>query len=338
MPFYTPLRYPGGKRRLTAFVMRLLEANDMHDIQYAEPCAGGAALALALLFEEYASAIHINDLSRPVYAFWHSVLNDTEALCRRIEEADATLAEWERQRAIYDAREHADLDELGFATFFLNRTNRSGILAGGIIGGKKQAGRWSLSARFVKAPLVQRIRRIGRYRNRIKLYNQDALDFTNTVVSSLPGTTFAFYDPPYIENGKNLYLNAYDLDDHRRLAERVIQLEQRWVVTYDYEAAVRHGLYAGYQRLGFGLKYTAQGLRIGKEALFMSDRITMPAEWRTGEQFLMSRERSEYPVYGRLEMMKPERDQIVQDPPRPARTAFRTLMSAAIGGCSHLIN
>src|SRR3990172_7653796 len=166
MPFYTPLRYPGGKRRLSTVVMRLLKKNGLSDVQYAEPYAGGAAVALALLFEEYASVVHINDLSRPVYAFWHSVLNDTEELCRHVRSTRVTMAEWRRQRAIYDRMDSADLGELGFAALFLNRTNRSGIIAGGVIGGKQQTGKWPIGARFHKEELLRRIRMVSRYRNR----------------------------------------------------------------------------------------------------------------------------------------------------------------------------
>jgi DNA adenine methylase len=303
MPYYTPLRYPGGKRRLVPFVERLLEANKLHDIQYVEPCAGGASIGLALLFEEYASTIHINDLSRAVYAFWHTALYDTEALCKRIERAEVTLDEWNRQRAVYDAMDDADLTELGFATFFLNRTNRSGILSGGVIGGKQQTGQWKLSARFSKEPLLQRIRRIGRYRNRIRIYQQDALGFTGNVVTSLKGDVFAFYDPPYIESGEALYLNTYSVDDHRRLAEQVARLPHHWVVTYDYDAAVKYDLYPASRRLAFGLKYVSQARQIGQEALFFSPELALQADWCSGETFLMARKGSPYPVYGRMELM-----------------------------------
>ena len=156
MPFYTPLRYPGGKKRLAPVVMRLLEVNGLKDIEYAEPYAGGASMALTLLFEEYASAIHINDLSRPVYAFWHTVLNEADELCRRIDRVKVTMREWHRQHKIYEQRETADLADLGFAAFFLNRTNRSGIIGGGVIGGKGQGGDWKLDARFTKADLIRR--------------------------------------------------------------------------------------------------------------------------------------------------------------------------------------
>ena len=166
MPFYTPLRYPGGKRRLSTVVMRLLEENGLKDIQYAEPYAGGSAVALSLLFEEYASTVHINDLSRPVYAFWYAVLNNTAELCRRIDRTKVNMREWRRQRAVYERRDKAELDDLGFAALFLNRANRSGIIGGGVIGGKDQSGEWGIDARFNKTEITQRIQKIGRFSKR----------------------------------------------------------------------------------------------------------------------------------------------------------------------------
>ena len=302
MPFNTPLRYPGSKRRLLAVVGRLLEINQLWNVRYVEPCAGGASLALALLYEEYASSIYINDLSRPVFAFWHTVLNNSEELCGRIERTAVTIDEWHRQRAVYENGDAADLSTLGFATFFLNRTNRSGIIGGGVIGGKEQTGEWKLDCRFTKEELIQRIRRVARYRNRIHLYQQDALDFTDNVVAGISGNVLAFYDPPYIENGNALYLDNYGLDDHRKLADRVQRLKQPWVVTYDYDAAIRHELFPHHRRLSFRLSYSAQHRRHGREAMFFANGLQLPTDWKSEEAAVsISAADSVHPVFGKLE-------------------------------------
>lgn len=303
MQLYTPLRYPGGKRRLAPTVMRLLEENHLHDVQYVEPYAGGAAVALALLFEEYASRIHLNDLSRPVYAFWHSVLNETDKLCSKIERVNVTMRQWHTQRAVYNDRKGAALLDLGFATFFLNRANRSGIIGGGVIGGKRQTGAWNLAARFNKSELTRRIRRIARYKNRITLHQLDGLRLIKHLLPQLGPNTFIFFDPPYIENGKGLYLNDYNLSDHRKLARAVASVKQPWIVTYDH-AAVRKGLYGHYRRILYDLHYSAQGRYVGKEALFLSPRLQLPPSWHSPRKIQMARAHSEYPLYGVLDKRK----------------------------------
>ena len=305
MPFHSPLRYPGGKRRLAPFISRLLECNHLQDVQYVEPCAGGASLALTLLYEEYAASIHLNDLSRPVFAFWHTALHESDRLCDKIDLIPVTMEEWHRQRAVYENRAEADLFALGFATFFLNRTNRAGIIAGGVIGGKRQRGNWKLDARFTKLDLIERIRRVSRYRDRIYLYQQDALDFTDKVVDKMDGNVLAFYDPPYIQKGSALYFDTYGLGDHRKLAIRVQEMPQPWVVTYDYDASTRYALFPEHRCLSFWLSYSAQQRHLGREAMFLSDQLQLPDGWEGQALVSMSAGKSHHPVFGRLEQPVP---------------------------------
>jgi DNA adenine methylase len=272
--FPSPLRYPGGKGKLANFVKLLLSHNELGDIHYVEPYAGGASIALSLLFEEYARHIHINDLNRAIYALWHSVLYETEALCQRIRDTAVTLEERERQRLVQDERDVSLLD-LGFSTFFLNRVNRSGIIWGGVIGGKNQDGPCALDARYNKAELITRIQKIARYRRRISLYNEDAAAFIAARVPTLPDKAFLYLDPPYYGKGKDLYQHFYEHSDHETIAALVHAIRQPWIVSYDRHASLLP-LYAGFRSIQYRLSYSVQDRYKGAEVIFFSPKLEIP--------------------------------------------------------------
>jgi DNA adenine methylase len=274
---FTPLRYPGGKGKLAAYIKRLMKVNYLLDGEYVEPYAGGAAVALELLFHEYVSRIHINDINRPVHAFWKSVLNHTEELCKLIVDTPLTVKTWYKQRRILEnATDHGDL-VLGFATFFLNRTNRSGILNGGIIGGRDQTGPWKIDARYNAPELVHRIKSIAAMKGRIRVTRQDALRFLKSGVTRWPQKTLIYLDPPYYLKGRDLYYDFYEPKDHQRVASFVrasIKL-QRWIVSYDNEPAIRE-LYKGSPHIVYDIGYTARSSRQGSEVMFFGDGLEVP--------------------------------------------------------------
>ena len=275
---YTPLRYPGGKAKLAAFVKAIIEENGLSDTHYVEAYAGGAGVALELLFHEYVSHVHINDICRPVYCFWKSVLDDTDALIKLVRDTRLSVASWDKQKRVLANADDFDDLQVGFATFFLNRTNRSGILKGGIIGGRDQTGPWKIDARYNVEELVHRITSIARQRRRIHLYKQDAIAFLRRKLPALPESSFVYLDPPYYEKGNKLYLDFYTHRDHQRIADfvRWNLFPQKWIVSYDNVEAI-HRLYAGFRNIVYELDYSAREARKGSEVMFFCDGLTIQA-------------------------------------------------------------
>ncbi len=275
-PFTSPLRYPGGKGALVKFIKTVISENDLHDGHYVEAFAGGASIAWSMLFGEYVRQIHINDLDRSIYSFWVSLLENTDHLCRLIQDTKVTIAQWHRQKAIQNNPNGHTALELGFSTFFLNRTNRSGIISGGVIGGKGQAGKWKLDARFNKRDLIKRIQRIARFKSRISVYCMDGRDFIRKVLPKLPLKTLIYMDPPYYAKGKELYQNHFTHSDHGNLALTIQQqICQPWIVSYDAVPEVT-SLYKDRRELCYRLSYSAQARYSGKEIMFFSDSLIIP--------------------------------------------------------------
>ena len=271
----TPLRYPGGKSQLTPFVAELLRENDLFYGAYAEPFAGGAGIAVKLLLEDYISEVYLDDFDAAIYALWHSILKFTDELCELIQNTDVTITEWHRQREIYFNFSQARIVEKGFATLFLNRTNRSGIIKAGVIGGLDQAGAYALDCRFNKTDLIRKIQRIASRREKIHLTCLDAVEFLAKVVPTTSKNTLVNLDPPYFNKGPELYANFYKHADHAALAKMVSKLKRRWMVTYDDTPEIR-ALYSQFPTYCTNLNYSAQVKRIGTELLVLDPKLLAP--------------------------------------------------------------
>lgn len=266
--FATPLRYPGGKGRLGPWLAQLMRFNRISGGKYVEPYAGGAGAAFYLLTRGYVDHIIINDLDPVVYAFWWAVLNDTDAFLTLLKETPVSMESWERMRNIHAHHDQFSLTEVGFATFFLNRTNRSGILKAGVIGGKAQNGPYLMAARFNKLDLAHRIRSISSYQRHVSLFKEDALDLISGLRADLSPRSLIYLDPPYYQKGSQLYRNHYKPEDHAKIAGAVVQIGTPWLVTYDNCPEILD-LYIGCKSTEFSLCYSTGMARTNTtEAMF----------------------------------------------------------------------
>ena len=268
----SPLRYPGGKGGLAPFVGRVIEEQRSRPRTYVEPFAGGAGVAVRLLYDEYVEHIVINDLDAGVAAFWRSVFWRTEDLAQRVETAEVSVAAWRHHHAVYMNRER-EIDELslGFATFFLNRTNRSGILDARPIGGLRQTGAWKIDARFNRDNLAWRIRELGRYRNRVTVLEQDGIQLSHKY---LDRDSFIYADPPYLLRGSDLYFDNLTWEDHRELARILSASRARWLVTYDFDPRVAV-LYPKQRRASFSIAHTAAKPHLGREIAVFGNGVAL---------------------------------------------------------------
>ena len=269
--YYSPLRYPGGKNCIFPFMSNLFYENQLIGIRYAEPYAGGAGLALRLLFEGYVDAIYINDLDQAIYTFWKMVLERPDDFCEWIQDVDVSIANWKKCKEIHKRAQIVSSFELAKATFFLNRTNISGILKGGVIGGIEQKGKYKINARFNKSNLIDRIQRIKSVSNRIFVSNYDGIRFIENLDKSKE-KIFIYLDPPYYQKGADLYMNFYSQKDHRKLSEKVKQLRNKWIISYDNNEFILN-LYAEKQKITHRLSQSASN-RTDDELFIFSDKIS----------------------------------------------------------------
>jgi DNA adenine methylase len=274
----SPLRYPGGKSSMASLLGEIRRLNGLGHQGIAEPYAGGAGAALTLLYLEEAHKIYINDADPAIYSFWWTLMNRLQPFVDMLTKARVNIEEWRKQRDIYMNSRESSRVRLGYSAFYLNRCNRSGIIAnGGPIGGYDQVGKWKLDARFNKIELTRRCKKVAEYRERIVISCEDGIEFIKRLD---PGKTFFFVDPPYFEKGPTLYLNVLDEDYHATLAAELRRRQGvAWVLTYDDCPEVRR-MYRDWATVRpFSLRYSAAKRRSGKEVLITPKWMRLP-EWQ----------------------------------------------------------
>ncbi|MCY8836510.1 DNA adenine methylase [Bacillus atrophaeus] len=271
----SPLRYPGGKTRFYDYIKNILECNNLIGQTYIEPFAGGAGLAIKLLLNNDVKRIVLNDLDPSIYSFWKSILTHTDDFCNLILDTEITPEEWIRQRDIYFQQDITNSLALGFATFFLNRTNVSGVIKGGLIGGINQNGSNPMNARFNKTNLIEKIHRISAYKDQIVLLNMDGLELLKPNNLRQFYKAFINFDPPYVKKGAKLYKNSFNENDHRNLSEEISRCGRKWIVTYDICPLVKD-LYSNFRYSYLDVRYSINKNKKAQEYIFFSDNLVIP--------------------------------------------------------------
>ena len=190
---------------------------------------------------------------------------------QRIIETDVTIDEWHKQKSVQECQT-ASLIDLGFSTFFLNRTNRSGIIKGGVMGGKNQGGKYKLDCRYNKQKLIEQIEKIASLKRRVTLTQEDARVFLSQNIRSIEEKCLINIDPPYYVKGKGLYQNFFEHDDHFELSNVIRTLDRPWIVTYDNAPEIID-IYRDMKPTSFDLTYTAQEKKQGSEVIIYSPCI-----------------------------------------------------------------
>jgi DNA adenine methylase len=237
-PLLSPLRYPGSKRRIAKYVSQALELNGLKPSLYVEPFLGGGSVALQLLQDQSVKQVLLMDIDPWIASFWKTVFFHTEWLIEQIESTDVTLDQWmairkSNPKTIY---------EKAWAGFFLNRTSFSGILESkaGPLGGKEQSSENKIDCRFPRATLIERIQRIAAYKEKVFAIWCVSWDVGITrmhekqTLGILPKEDLFFYfDPPFFEKANKLYRYYFEDNDHKRLRNFLLKLEDKWLLSYD---------------------------------------------------------------------------------------------------------
>ena len=245
---------------------------------YIEPFAGGAGIALDLLENDIVSQIVINDLDKGIYSFWRAILSETDRFVEAVHEVPLSVEEWKKQREILLRADNKYSFELGFSTFYLNRTNRSGIINGGMIGGLEQNGVWKLDARFNKDNLINRILKIAKKKECIHLYNKDVASLIKNYLPKYEKDAFVYFDPPYFKKGKQLYLNFFNEQDHVRIEKMIREsVNCDWVITYDDVPEIAN-IYVNHELRRFDLNYSVAQKRKASEIIIFSNGDVIPDE------------------------------------------------------------
>ncbi|EPN1638839.1 DNA adenine methylase [Cronobacter sakazakii] len=285
----SPFRYPGGKDKLASFLAIFLTHNKLNQAKFIEPFCGGAGASLSLLLGGYVREIHINDKNFALYCFWEQLLNNTDNLLDLVYSTKPDINEWYKQREIYtnsinNSNTYSKL-EYGYSAFFLNRTNRSGVLGAGPIGGQDQTGKYKIDCRYTVSTLIKKLERIAAHKESIFVYNEDCIEFLDRFQSDTDyEDCFIYLDPPYVKEGRNIYSKnfCFDKEQHETLKDYIVSHNKRWLISYDDHPLI-HELYSKHGTRAVEFSYVMNQAKVGKELMIADSRLRMPESLFTAQ-------------------------------------------------------
>lgn len=271
----TPLRYPGGKGVLKYFLANSVLNNNLKGGVIVEPFCGGSGATIPLLKSGIIEELWMNDASPLISSFWESLFFNTNELVKLIKETPVCMKTWNACKEVVDSPYKHDTLKLGFSSFFLNRTNRSGLLMGGPIGGKNQSGPYLMQCRFNKEKLISRVLSVASLRDKVKIDNIDGVDFLKKT-ESMVDSSLVFIDPPYVKQGYNIYRKySFKKHDHVRLSEYIQRSKWKWIITYDDHQLVKD-LYSGDAVQSMRIDYFSKKEKSNNEIIFAAQSCILP--------------------------------------------------------------
>lgn len=265
----SPLRYPGSKQKVIKKIEPYWEAISKMTHEYREPFLGGASIFLNLNTE--GKTIWLNDKDKNISTFFKVVKDYPREFCELVNKCSPSIKVWKEMRY----SEPKDDLNIAFKTFFLNRTNYSGILNANPIGGYRQKSEYPIDCRWNKEDLVMRIMTSSKLLKDAEITFED---FFYVFIKPSRFNIFFMIDPPYYHKGNSLYEKTMSPDDHKRLRDLLANTEHKFLLTYDNCEEIID-LYKGIPGLYFeetGWYYTTStaspdnGRQVGKE-IFISN-------------------------------------------------------------------
>jgi DNA adenine methylase len=160
--------------------------------------------------------------------------------------------------------------DLGLACLFYNRSNFSGILAAGPIGGMEQKSVYTIDCRTNKDEIIVRLLAAATFANAVDVRHCDAAEY---LLDKHGGNRIFYVDPPYFVKGELLYRHFYKMGDHKRLASSLSSLNQPWFLSYDVHHVIEY-LYEGFHINKLSFRYSAHSPKNHDELLISNFPIS----------------------------------------------------------------